>query len=259
MNNIQADGFESDFFKAKVHDQVCTVELINCSMLTSTDLRCRNEMVQLLDHIANIRTIKVMIMMSHHSASCCEDYVAFYDRVYQSKIKEGDLLRACRSLDQVMLKIVGSPKFIIGVNSGKLFPEAFSWDLACDYRIISNDTTFQNACLDYDLVPKGGVVYFLEKCIGHSAAVKWLLRDVPLRSDQALSMGLVDRVVPGHKLEAVALETAQYYAQQPAATIAGIKKMQNYIYQDLGKYLEFETQALARLLRVSLPSSYSLA
>jgi 2-(1,2-epoxy-1,2-dihydrophenyl)acetyl-CoA isomerase len=249
VNDTQAYCRESEYFSASVRDRICTIEIKNCSMLAVTDLKIRDEMGRYLDCVSNSRTVKVVVILSHHSHSCCEDYVAFYDRVYQSKLRQGDLLRACRSLDQIMLKIVSSPKFFIGVNSGKLFPEAFCWDLACDYRMISEDTTFQNVCLDYEITPKGGVLYFLEKSIGRTNTALLLLSEDTLASDQALSMGLVNKVVPGKQLEAAMRGVAQYYARQPAATIAGIKKMLNYFNKDLEAYLEFETQALVSVLR----------
>ncbi len=252
MNDMQAYRLDSDFFRANVSDRICTVELKNCSMLAAIDLKCRDEMIHYLECVSKNSAIKVVMIISHHSTSCCEDYVAFYDRVYQSKLSKGDLLRACRSLDQIMLKIVSSPKFFISVNSGKLFPEAVCWDLACDYRIISEDTTFQNMCLEYEVMPKGGVVYFLERCIGRSETVAMLLSDVPIQSDQILSLGLVNKVVPGQQLEAAAWEVAQYYARQPVVSVAGIKKMLNYFNKDLEDYLEFETNELAIALRKNL-------
>ncbi len=249
MKDMQAYCPESDFFRAEVHDQICTLELKNCSMLAAIDLKCRDEVIDFLDSISKNSAIKVVMMISHHSTSCCEDYVAFYDRVYQSKLSKGDFLRACRTLDQIMLKIVSSPKFFISVNSGKLFPEAFCWDLACDYRIISEYTSFQNACLEYEIMPKGGAIYFLEKCIGRGKTTELLFSDVPIEADQALSLGFVNKVVSRRRLETAAWEAAQYYARQPAVSIAGIKMMQNYFDADLKEYLEFETQAIVRALR----------
>lgn len=249
MSDIHALCLQSDFFLAKVRERICTLELLDCSMLSAIDLKCRDEITDYLNLVSKSDAIKVVVIISHHSASCCEDYVSFYDRIYKSKLSKGDLLRACRSMDQIMLKIVSSPKFFISVNSGKLFPEAVCWDLACDYRIISKDTTFQNTCLEYEILPKGGVVYFLEKCLGRSKTSELLLSDVPILSNQALSLGLVNKVVPRQQLETAAWKTAQYYARQPAVSIAGIKMMLNHFNEDLEEYLELETQTLLRVLR----------
>ncbi len=58
MNDMQACNPESDFFRAKVRDRICTLELKNCSMLAAIDLKCRDEMIHYLDSVSKSSTIK---------------------------------------------------------------------------------------------------------------------------------------------------------------------------------------------------------
>ena len=245
---MQKLDYECDYFIARKYQNIVTIKLKKYLMLDSTNLELRDKVIRYLHLISKDDSIKVVVIIGCYEASRCEEYKEFYKRVLDSKLSVDDVLRMGRSLDQIMLEIVKSNKFFISVNSGTLFPEAISLDLACDYRIISDDTTFKNNFLEYEIIPKGGVTYFLEKRIGHCRACELLLTNESICADKALSIGLVNKTVPYEQLESAALETAKRFAQKPDRSLCGIKNLINYSMKDLADYLEFETQELIRIL-----------
>ena len=120
--------------------------------------------------------------------------------------------------------------------------------LACDYRIVADNTIFMNTFLKQGMAPKGGEAYFLGKRLGHSKAFELLLSDKAATARQALELGIVNKVAPFSELEALALERAKYFAQYPAGSLATMKKLLNYSTKDLADYLEFENQALMHII-----------
>jgi len=46
-----------------------------------------------------------------------------------------------------------------------VLPLFLNISLAYDYRIVADNTVFENLCLEYGLVPKGGGAFFLTKIL----------------------------------------------------------------------------------------------
>ena len=139
-------------------------------------------------------------------------------------------------------------QMVIHANSGKVLSLFLNVSLACDYRIIADNTVFQNPCLEIGMVPKGGGAFFLSKMLGISKAYEILLCEKDITAEEALKLGLVDKVVPFNELRQAALEIAEDYARRPLRSIAGAKKLLNYSIRDLEEYLDFETRELGRII-----------
>jgi len=239
---------ELPYFSAHTFEDIIKISLKDHLMLKSTNLRCRDTFIAYLSTVSENPSIKVIILEKPFKATTCSEYIEFYDSVTNSELSENDVLRMCRSYDQVILKIVESNKFFISVDSGELFPQAFNISLACDYRLIAGNTTIKNTFLDFGFVPKGGSAYFLNKIAGHCKACELLLTNKDIHADEAMKLGIVNKVVPTVEIEKRAFETAKYFAHQPATSLSGIKRLLNYSMKDLADYLEFETQELLNTL-----------
>ncbi len=123
--------------------------------------------------------------------------------------------------------------------------------LACDYRIVTDNTVFQKLHLELGLVPKGGCTFFLSKMLGMSKAAGILLSSKDITAQEAMRLGMVDKVVPLDKIEETALKVAQYFTQKPARSLTGVKRLLNYPIDDLRNYLEFENEELFKIVASS--------
>ncbi|MFC1813969.1 enoyl-CoA hydratase/isomerase family protein, partial [Thermodesulfobacteriota bacterium] len=144
--------------------------------------------------------------------------------------------------------IIGLNKLVIHANSGCVISLFLSVSLACDYRIIASNTVFQNPFLRLGLTPIGGGAFFLSKLIGSSKAYKILLSGNDITADEALSLGIVDEVVPTDSLEASALDAARRFAEKPARSLAAVKKLINFSMKDISEYMDIEHQELIRIV-----------
>ena len=139
-------------------------------------------------------------------------------------------------------------QIVIHTDSGKVLPMFLNASLACDYRIVADNTVFQNPCLEFGLVPKGGGAFFLSRILGVSRAYKIMLAEEDITADDALKLGLVDEVVLLKELRNAALMVAEQFARKPARSLRCCKRLLNFSLKDLREYLEFETQELANLI-----------
>jgi len=154
-------------------------------------------------------------------------------------------------INQLILKLVQLDKIVIHGNSGKIISSFLNISLACDYRIIAENSLFQNPFLDLGLLPKGGGAFFLSKIMGVGKTLDFLLSEKNMTADDALSLGIVNQVVPAAELETVALKTAKKFSQKPMTTLTGIKRLVNHSYKELEEYLNLENHELIHVIKKS--------
>ena len=73
--------------------------------------------------------------------------------------------------------------------------------------------------------------------------------DQPISAHEVLDLGLVNEVIPREALENAVLKKAQYFAQKPASSLGGTKRLLNYSLKDLKEFLRFENHALVNIFR----------
>lgn len=99
---------------------------------------------------------------------------------------------------------------------------------ACDIRYVASDVKFSIKEVDIGLAADVGTLARLGKVCGNESLARELAFTARhFGADEALSLGLVSRVVPGSRDEVVhaALELAQEIAKKSPIPITGIKKV----------------------------------
>lgn len=102
---------------------------------------------------------------------------------------------------------------------------------ACDIRIASTDSFFSIKEIDLGLAADLGTLQRLPKIVGNASLVsEWAMTARRFTSDEALSAGLLSRVVQGSAREvlAVAMDLAKVIASKSPIAIAGTKR--NLVY-----------------------------
>jgi len=239
---------KNDYFSAKKVEEIIMISFSGNIMLFPTLLSAKEALFDYLDLVSNTNTIKVVILKGQQEGDQREDYFAFYNAFLKSKIDDNALHRMFRCYDQIILNIVESNKFFIEIGRGDIIWQTVNVGLACDYRIVTDHTDIHNPSIDLGLMTKGGGAYFLKKILGHTKTYEILLSAKGIPAQEALTLGIVDQIVPHEGFEDAALKTAKSFCQNPATSLAGIKKFLNYPLKDLKDYLEFENSELLRIL-----------
>jgi 2-(1,2-epoxy-1,2-dihydrophenyl)acetyl-CoA isomerase len=121
--------------------------------------------------------------------------------------------------------------------------------LACDLRIAGEDARFVVGFLGIGLAPDSAVSLFLPALIGLGRATQAAFSNEPINAQQALSWGLVNRVVSSDLLETSAYGLAKALALGPVHAMGLAKREFNQaIYPHLEKVLDYEAhiQEIAR-------------
>jgi enoyl-CoA hydratase/carnithine racemase len=96
---------------------------------------------------------------------------------------------------------------------------SFQRALLCDIRIASEDARFMLPEVGHGVIPDtGGVAVLYEMC-GHGLVSDMVLTGRRLSAEEALTHGIVSRVVPRDELDATAREMAEKIVASPAVTV----------------------------------------
>jgi enoyl-CoA hydratase/carnithine racemase len=96
--------------------------------------------------------------------------------------------------------------------------------LACDLRITADDAKVGFTFVKLGINPGMGSEYFLSRLVGHSRAFELLATGDILSAEEALRIGLVNRVVPPEKLMGYVIEYAEKLAAMPIMPIRVVKE-----------------------------------
>ena len=235
-----------DFYIGEIIGNVLLLNLKDKIMFRATNIKAKSVILDYLDQVSRTDAIKVVLIVSFPKKSGREEYFEFYNQVIKAGVDFNVVYKLFHAVDDIILKIKEINQIVIHVESGNVLPLFLNISLACDYRIAADNTIFQNPCLEYGLVPKGGGAFFLSKILGVSKAYKMMLSEEDVRAEEALKLGLVDEVVPLAELKDTALKVAGQFVRKPVSSLRCCKRLLNYSFKDLREYLEFETEELTK-------------
>jgi len=244
------DG-DYEFFSAERVEDIILLRFKENLLVRATDLETKDTLFKFIGRISNQADIKVVVIVNSPQKTGCEEYIEFYRKVYESKLGQYALQRLYNSFDQFILKIVNLNKIVVHADSGRVIPLFMNVSLACDYRIVADNTVFQNPCLELGLVPKGGSGFFLSKMLGRTKAYEIMLSDEDMSAQEALKLGIVNEVIALEKLEEMSLDRARRFARKPASTLQGVKRLLGYSLKDLQDYLNLENEVLIGITKSS--------
>lgn len=156
-------------------------------------------------------------------------------------------LELARELHCGILALRRMPKPVIASVHGAVAGAGVSIMAACDLAIAADDARFAAAYSAIGASPDGGASYFLSRCLGPRRALAFLLLSEPVDAHAALSLGLVNRVVPAATLAAETERLARRLAAGPTRAYAETKRLvETAADAPLEQQLELEALAFSR-------------
>jgi len=124
---------------------------------------------------------------------------------------------------------------------------ALSFVGAADLAIASDTAKFILGHIGIGLPPDAGTSYYLPRAVGQKRARQIAFLGEPVTASEALSMGLVNWVVPDAELETRTLELVGRLTRAPSMAIAEGRRLLNMsLYSNISEQLSAEAEAFAR-------------
>jgi enoyl-CoA hydratase/carnithine racemase len=96
---------------------------------------------------------------------------------------------------------------------------SFQRALLCDVRVAAEGTRFRLPELTHGVIPDTGGMAVLHQMCGHGVVSDMVLTGRIMEADEALSHGIVSRVVPADELDGVVREMAEQVAATPTVAV----------------------------------------
>jgi 2-(1,2-epoxy-1,2-dihydrophenyl)acetyl-CoA isomerase len=225
-------------------DPVLRITLNRPEVKNTFDLETRTELLDLIERIRDDESVKVVVLTGAGDAfSSGGDIRTFEGHEFTAVGGRMRLKRAHRVI-RAMLEL---EKPIIGAVNGVAAGAGVSAALACDILIASEKARFVLTFVKIAVVPDLGNYYLLPLRVGVPKAKELMLTGDPIPAHEAERMGLVNRVVPHHRLHEESHELAARLAKGPSQSHAMIKAALNRWPASLETLLEMESamQAVA--------------
>jgi enoyl-CoA hydratase/carnithine racemase len=124
----------------------------------------------------------------------------------------GQAAEVARHFASVLDAIAALPRVTLAVISGGAFGGGLELALACDFRFVASGARLGQPEILLGIIPGGGGTQRLARLVGPARAKDIVLTGRHLSAEEALAIGLVDRVVAADTLRTEAMEFASRLA-----------------------------------------------
>lgn len=208
------------FLHVTSQEGVCTIKLNRPDVYNALNDEITFEMQDAFKAVAKDETVRVVVLTGEGKAFCSgQDLKAsagkqrsFLESLHK---RYNPIIRAMRNL----------PKPIICRLNGVAAGAGCSIALACDMIVAAEEATLIEVFVNIGLVPDSGSSYFLPRLVGMAKAFELCAMGSKVKAQEALTLGLINKVVPADQLDAAVKEYTDYFSKAPTKSIGLIKKM----------------------------------
>jgi 2-(1,2-epoxy-1,2-dihydrophenyl)acetyl-CoA isomerase len=225
------------------YDQgIATITLNLPEVRNALSLEIRLGLREMLNKLAEDESVKVIVLTGSGQAFCAGGDI----RTMEGETAVSGRLRLKRG-HGLIKTMVGLEKPIIGAINGIAAGAGVSIAMACDLVVASEEARFVLSFSRIGLVPDLGLFYSLPLRIGVARAKELMFFGDVIEAREAERLGMVNRVVPGDKLEEEVRNMALRLVNGPGQSYAMIKSALNHWPTDLDSLMELEAtmQAVA--------------
>ncbi|MFI9648097.1 enoyl-CoA hydratase/isomerase family protein [Streptomyces sp. NPDC052040] len=139
-------------------------------------------------------------------------------------LDHADMVLRARALQDCFTAVARIPKPVVAAVTGYALGGGCELALCADYRIAAEDAKLGQPEILLGLIPGAGGTQRLARLVGPSRAKDLIFTGRMVKAGEALSLGLVDRVVPAGQVYAEAHGWAARLAQGPAIALRAAKE-----------------------------------
>ena len=159
-----------------------------------------------------------------------------------------DMVRRSRELQSAFSAVAEIPKPVVAAITGYALGGGCELALCADVRICADNARLGQPEVLLGVIPGAGGTQRLSRLVGPAKAKDMVFTGRFVDATEALTMGLVDRVVPAADVYATARDWAAQFVNGPSLALRAAKEAMDWgLEADLQTGLEIERQQFAAL------------
>jgi enoyl-CoA hydratase/carnithine racemase len=214
-----------DLIQLAVADGVATITLNRPDKRNAMSDDMRAQFVHALEHVATEKSIGALVLTGSGKGFCAGGDIAGMEKRLnepQGEIAHNGWKRQLR-VHHAVSALFRMPKPTIAAVNGAAAGLGADTALACDFVVASEASSFTWSYVLRGLIPDGGGMYFLPRRVGLSKAKDLIFSGRTVNADEALRIGVADRLVAPERLLPEAQEWAAQLAKN-SPTAIGLSK-----------------------------------
>ena len=223
-----------------IEDGIATLTFNRPERLNALSTPIMQGLLDGLPRLAGDPAVKVVVLTGAGRAFCAGgDVKSMAEGSEQRSTAEATTrLRSRMEVSRILHEL---PKPTIAMINGPAAGAGLALALACDLRIAGTSARLVTAFVRVGFSGDFGGSYFLTRLVGTAKARELYFTGRPVEAGEALSLGLVNRVIPDEELATVTMELARSLAQGPSIALSLMKRNLNCAENDsLAELLDME-------------------
>lgn len=202
---------------------VATLRMNRPDKLNALNVDLGRALVQALIHAGEDKSVRVIVLTGAGRAFCAGGDLALLRdvRMRQAANELQGLLLAGK---EICIAIATMPKPVIAAVNGAAAGGGMNLALAADVRIASDKAIFAESFAKIGLYPDFGGTYFLPRIVGPALAAELFYTAETLSAEDALRLGIVNRVFAADKFEEETQKIAESLAAAPPMAMRDVKR-----------------------------------
>jgi enoyl-CoA hydratase/carnithine racemase len=232
----------SEFVRLEVQDGVGTIRLDRPKM-NALNVQVQEEIRAAATEAAERDDVRAVVVYGGERV-----FAAGADIKEMAAMSYQDMVRRSGGLQSSFTSVARIPKPVVAAVTGYALGGGCELALCADYRIAADDATFGQPEILLGVIPGAGGTQRLSRLVGVSTAKDLIFSGRFVKADEALAIGLVDRVVPAASVYDEALAWAGQFTGAAAYALRAAKEsIDRGSEVDLETGLEIERQQFAAL------------
>jgi 2-(1,2-epoxy-1,2-dihydrophenyl)acetyl-CoA isomerase len=222
---------------------VAIIRLNRPDKLNALNVELGRGLVHALLHASQDNSVRAVVMTGAGRAFCAGGDLEFILDLRRRNASD-ELKTLLESGKEICLAIAAMTKPVIAAVNGPAAGGGMNLALAADMRIASAQASFAESFAKVGLYPDFGGTYFLPRIVGPALAAELFYTAETVSAEDALRLGIVNRVFPADKFEEETQKIVDVLAGAPTVALRDVKRT---IIADDRKNLESKLDEEIRL------------
>ena len=231
-----------EFVRLEVEDGVGTIR-IDRPKMNALDRQVQEEIRAAADEATDRDDVRAVVVYGGERV-----FAAGADIKEMADMSYADMVKRSGALQSAFTAVARIPKPVVAAVTGYALGGGCELALCADIRIAADNATLGQPEILLGIIPGAGGTQRLTRLVGPSRAKELIFSGRFVKADEALAIGLVDRLVPAADVYPEAVAWAKQFTGAAALALRAAKEsVDRGLEVDLDTGLEIERQQFAAL------------